>query len=69
MFLLSGLGLGIYWGFWCLCVGGIADVLNAIKSTPVDTMGVCIGLIKFFISGYVGWGTFWVGLGLASAAE
>ncbi len=62
-----GVMLSIYLGFWVCFVGGIIDIINSVKATPVYTLGVITGLLKFWFSGVVGWSTFWVFTAMSSA--
>ena len=62
---IVGILLSIYLGFWVLCVGGIIDMVNAIKTTPASVFGLGIGMLKFCLSGFVGWSTFLVFTGIA----
>lgn len=64
-----GIVLSIYLGFWVCCVGGIIDMVNAIKASPASVLGLGIGMLKFCLSGLVGWGTFLVFCGIANEAS
>ena len=55
---IIGIVLALYLGVWVMCVGGIVDMVNACKSTPVDAVHILIGLAKFLFAGLVGWFTF-----------
>lgn len=52
------IGLGVYLGLWVMFIGGIVQVVEAIKDTPVSGADVGIGLIRVFAAGVVGWATF-----------
>lgn len=60
LIILSAL-CGIYLGIWVMFIGGIVDIMNACKMTPIDAWLILWGLIKFFCSGFVGWGSFIMG--------
>ena len=55
LLLVGGIVLGIWLGIFVMFIGGIAQVINAIKASPVDAMGIAIGLAKFFFASVVGW--------------
>lgn len=68
-FFVLGVILSIYLGF-CVCfVGGIIDIVNAIKATPASFWGLVFGLLKFCLSGFVGWSTFLIFTGIANASS
>lgn len=48
----------VYLGVWIMLVGGIVQVIEAAKLTPVDSAGIAIGVVKVFfceLSALVGW--------------
>lgn len=61
----------LYVGVWFCLIGGIVEIINAIKATPVPALGIAIGIAKVFCSGIAGVVSFWVmllpGLGLLSS--
>jgi hypothetical protein len=67
--LLLGIALSIYVGFWCCFVGGVADVINAVKHDPVLIGKLGTGLLKFILAGPAGWFTFFVCMGIANATS
>ena len=54
--ILLGIVLGIYFGVFVLFIGGILQFFSSL--CPLNLVGIAWGLIKFFLSGLVGWGTF-----------
>jgi len=54
--ILLGIALGIYFGVFVLFIGGILQFFSSLY--PLNLVGIAWGLIKFFLSGLVGWGTF-----------
>lgn len=53
--ILLGAVLGLYVGVWVMFVGGIVDIVNAVKLPDVPAMGVAIGAAKIVCAGLVGW--------------
>lgn len=54
---LYGLGVffGIYVGAYLLCIGGLVQVIEAMKANPVSAIDMAMGIFKFIVSGSVGW--------------
>ena len=48
---IAGLWAGLWWAF----IGGIVDVIEAVRATELDAMDVAIGVVKIFFAGVVGW--------------
>lgn len=53
-------GLGLYFGLWVMFIGGIVQVVEALKDNPVSGVGVGIGIVRVIGAGFVGWLTFFV---------
>jgi hypothetical protein len=51
-----GIVLGLYFGGWVLFIGGILQFFSSL--IPLNLIGIAWGLIKFLLSGLVGWGIF-----------
>lgn len=60
--IIFGAILGTYVGLWLLCIGGIAQIVNAAQITPIDGFGIIIGILKLICSGGVGVIIAWIGL-------
>ena len=60
--LVTGAILGLYLGVWCLFIGGIVQIISAIKflSGYSLSIAILIGLIKICISGLIGWASFYI---------
>ena len=52
--IVLGLVLGIYVGFWLCFIGGIVQVIEAIKQPEINAMSVALGIGRFFLSGIAG---------------
>jgi hypothetical protein len=64
---ILGVILALYLGVWVMFIGGIVQLINAIKISPVDALGIGIGIARIMLSGLIGWGTFVVSFVIASA--
>jgi len=53
---------GLYVGLWLCFIGGIVDVVNGIKGTPVEAITIAIGFGKIVMASFAGWITFMVGI-------
>lgn len=52
---LFGLALGLYLGIWVCFIGGIVQVVEAVKATPVQALGIALGLLRVACASFVGW--------------
>lgn len=46
LFGLAFLALGAYFGIWVMLIGGIVNIVDAIKATPTDGLLIGIGIVK-----------------------
>ncbi len=53
---------GLYVGLWLCFIGGIVDVVNGVKGTPVEAMTIAIGFGKIVMASFAGWVTLMVGV-------
>ena len=56
--IVIGVAGGLYLGGWLCFIGGIVQVVEAIKAEPVSSWGIAIGLFRVVIAAFVGWVTF-----------
>lgn len=52
---LSAFAAGLYFGLWWAFIGGIVAILESMKSTPVDSLGVALGVARVMFAGIIGW--------------
>ena len=52
---VCGVALGLYVGVWVCFIGGIMDVIEAIRATDLIAMDVAIGVAKVVFAGLAGW--------------
>jgi len=58
---------GLYLGVWLCFIGGIVQVIEAVKADPVSSFGIAFGIVRVMAAGIVGWLFFFVCLGLGLA--
>lgn len=51
----------VYLGVWLLFVGGIVEIVEGVKATPVSGVDIGLGLLRFTVSWPVGIGAFVAG--------
>lgn len=51
--ILAGLAFGLYIGLWWAFIGGIVQVIEAAKATPVDALHLAIGIGKIVFAGFL----------------
>jgi len=49
LLIIAGVGLGVYAGLVWAFIGGIVDVIQAVKAVEVEAMAVAIGLQKLYL--------------------
>ena len=52
--IVLGLVLRIYVGFWLCFIGGIVQVIEALKQPEINAMSVALGIGRFFLSSVAG---------------
>tara|TARA_R110000824_G_scaffold526_4_gene3342 strand:+ start:4640 stop:4885 length:246 start_codon:yes stop_codon:yes gene_type:complete len=53
--ILGGIAAGLYVGLWWAFIGGIVNVIEAIRSEELVAMDVAIGVCKIVFAGIIGW--------------
>lgn len=51
---IAGIALGLYVGLWWAFIGGIVDVVNAVKAPEIQSMAIAIGVAKVVCAGFLG---------------
>ena len=54
LLIIAGVGLGVYAGLVWAFIGGIVDVIQAVKAVEVEAMAVAIGVAKIVFAGLIG---------------
>lgn len=60
---------GLYVGVWLMFIGGLIDIIEAIKAPVTEAMPLAIGVVKMFFAGVVGWVVAIAGFFLAGLAS
>ena len=55
LLMVAGVALGLYIGVWWAFIGGIVDVVNAVKAPEVAAFAVALGVAKIVFAGAIGW--------------
>ena len=53
--IIAGVMLGVYVGLWVCFIGGIVDIIQAVRAPELVTSAVAWGVIKILFSGLAGW--------------
>ena len=54
LLMVAGVGFGVYAGLVWAFIGGIIDVIQAVKAVEVEAMAVAIGVAKIVFAGLIG---------------
>lgn len=54
LIIIASVLFGVYVGGWVLFVGGIVQVIEAIKATPVEALGIAVGILRVVVAMAVG---------------
>ena len=52
--IVVGLVLAAYVGLWWAFIGGIVQVVDAVKATPTDAWGIAYGTARIMFAGFLG---------------
>lgn len=55
LMIITGVIAGIYAGLWWAFIGGIVDIIQAIRAPELLEMDVAIGVAKIMFAGLIGW--------------
>jgi len=48
----------LYVSLWLCLVSGIVQIVEACKATPVESMGIALGVVRVLITSLAGWACF-----------
>ncbi|MFA6204406.1 MAG: hypothetical protein WC710_14605 [Gallionella sp.] len=54
LMMIAGVVFGVYAGLWWAFIGGIVDVINAIKAPELVAMSIATGIAKVMFAGLIG---------------
>ena len=63
---IAGICLGVYTGFWVMFVGGIVDIIDAIKAPVTDAGMIGWAILKILLASFVGAIIAWIGIALGA---
>lgn len=55
LMIVVGVVFGVWAGVWWAFIGGIVDVIQAVRAPDLVAMDVAIGVSKVVFSGVIGW--------------
>jgi len=53
--ILASIIVGLYVGVWVCFIGGIVQVIDAIRAPELSSWLVAVGIAKVFFAGLAGW--------------
>lgn len=54
LLMVAGVAFGVYVGLWLCLIGGIVQIIDSAKLTPVDSWGVAFGIARVLCTGVAG---------------
>lgn len=54
LLVVVGVLFGVWAGLWWAFIGGIVSIVEAVKATPVEAMGIAIGIVRIMFAGLIG---------------
>jgi hypothetical protein len=58
--IILAIPMTLYVALWLCFIGGVVQIIAAIKATPIDSLAFAMGLCRFFCTGLAGWFTFFI---------
>ena len=52
--MVAGVAIGLYVGLWLCFIGGIVQIIEAVKATPVEGLDIAIGIARIVMAGFAG---------------
>lgn len=52
--IVAGVAFGVYVGVWICFIGGIVQIVDAVKATPVSGVDIGLGILRIVIAGMAG---------------
>ena len=49
--MVVGVALALYVGVWLLFIGGIVQIVDAVKATPVSGLDIALGILRVIFAG------------------
>ena len=67
LLIIGGVCLGAYLGIYIMFIGGIVQIIEAIKISPVNALEIAYGIARILFSGLIGWLTALILIGSGGA--
>ena len=58
--IILAIPMALYVALWLCFIGGLVEIFNSIKATPIETLHLAYGICKLFCTGLAGAITFWI---------
>lgn len=55
LLVIAGIACGLYAGLWWAFIGGIVNMIEAIRAEELVAMDVAIGVVKVMFAGLIGY--------------
>ena len=66
IFAIFGICLGVYTGFCVMFVGGIVEIIDAVKAPVTDAAIIGWAILKILLASFVGVIIAWIGIALGA---
>lgn len=63
---IFGICLGVYTGFWVMFVGGIVEIIDAVKAPVTDAGIIGWAILKIIFASFVGVIIAWIGIAIGA---
>ena len=60
--MLVGVVVGVYAGLWWAFIGGIVDIIHAVRAPDLVAMDIAIGIAKVIFAGAIGTGAAFIAI-------
>ena len=54
LMILGAVVFGVYAGLWWAFIGGIVQIVEAVKADPVSAMDIALGIVRVVFAGAIG---------------
>lgn len=61
---ICGVIFGLYFGFWVMFVGGLVDIIDAVKAPVTSVSIIGFGVLKMMFASFVGGIIVWAAVAL-----
>lgn len=54
LLIVAGAAFGVYVGVWVCFIGGIVQIIEAIKASPVEALDIAFGIVRIIFAAAAG---------------